>query len=223
LRVNVEQAGPAGVRYVGCVHRSGRQTPQQEAIDCPAGELPALRSLPSTGNVIEYPGDLGRGKVWIEKQAGTFPNQRFGALLTQPCALFRCSAILPHYGSVDRFAGCAVPDDHRLTLVGDTECGDALGSVSGSEHLACDCNCALPDLLGVMLDPARCRIVLSQLKSSAGDRTSLGIKQNRPCRGRSLVDRQNAVGCYHPSEHMMEQFAREGVPMPMPAPYPRPK
>ena len=72
-------------------------------------------------------------------------------------------AALPHDGAVDRLGRCAVPDNGRLALVGDTDCGDIFRS------RACPDHCFLgdeilggPDLIRIMFDPARMGVMLCE-------------------------------------------------------------
>src|SRR5205085_1548335 len=120
--------------------------------------------------------------------AGLGLDQRFGTLLFQPRAFIGGAAILPDDCPVDRLARGAVPYDDRLALVGDADSGDST-NVSLTEDLARDRQCVLPNLLGIMFDPAALRIML--LKLSLGHRNGSwpGIEQDRARRRRALVDR----------------------------------
>jgi hypothetical protein len=89
--------------------------------------------------------------------------------------------VLPHDSAMDRAAGGAVPEQGRLALVGDAECGDVLGCKSGLRHrLAGGGKCAVPDLLGIMLDPAGLRIALGEFL--LGERDGLGVSSNTSAR-----------------------------------------
>jgi hypothetical protein len=65
---------------------------------------------------------------------------------------------------VQRFAAGAVPEDGRLALVGDADGGDPAGGDALSRRtLRGDGELRLPDVVGVVLDPAGLRIVLRVL------------------------------------------------------------
>ena len=74
-------------------------------------------------NVVEQPLDLGAGEVRVEEQAGPLSEQRLQAGGLQLVADRSRAAVLPDDGVGDWMA-VAVPDDGRLTLVGDTDGGD---------------------------------------------------------------------------------------------------
>jgi hypothetical protein len=57
---------------------------------------------------------------------------------------------------VDRLAGAAIPHDRGLALVGDADAGQRRGvELGASQRLAADLDRRRPDLLGIVLDPAR--------------------------------------------------------------------
>ena len=83
-------------------------------------------------------------------------------------------AALPHDGAVDRLGCRAVPDNGRLALVGDTDCGDIFRS------RACPDHCFLgdeilggPDFIRIMFDPARMGVMLCEF--FLGDRAHLAL------------------------------------------------
>ena len=66
---------------------------------------------------IEHPGDLGRGEIWVEEEAGSLANQILGAFSLEARALVGGSPVLPDDRPVDGLAGRAVPQ-RRLSRAG---------------------------------------------------------------------------------------------------------
>jgi hypothetical protein len=90
------------------------------------------------------------------------------AMLNELVAAVGSTAVLPYDSPVQGFSGSSVPNDDGLTLVGNTNAGDTLARILAvpgyvRERLL-DCG---PDFAGVVLDPARARVVLGEF--SVGD------------------------------------------------------
>ena len=99
--------------------------------------------------------------------------------------------VLPDDRRRDRASGHAVPEHRRLALVRDRDRVDAVepGFRGGGEH-------ALPDLFGIVLDPAGPRKVLRQLARSRGRCTWSSVVDHEAGRaGRALVDREDHDRC----------------------------
>lgn len=82
--------------------------------------------------------------------AGQFIHDRLGP------------GVLPHDGVVNRLAGGLVPHHRRFALVGDADGGDVMpGQVRLGQRGADDLAGVVPDLGGVMLNPAACGKICS--------------------------------------------------------------
>src|SRR5581483_12254642 len=115
-------------------------------------------------HVLEEPGDLGRGEVGIEQQAGLGGDGALVALRLERAAPVGGAAVLPDDRAVDGPAGAPVPDDAGLALVGDAEGGDiARLEPRSGEGLAGGLQSRAPDVLRIVLHPAGSRIVLGEL------------------------------------------------------------
>jgi hypothetical protein len=90
---------------------------------------------------------------------------------------------------MDRFSGRAFPQHRRLALVGNADRGNR--PVCGGSRFAARGDDAAPDLLRVVLDPARLRMMLGEFDLRPAARPSRRIEQDRPGAGGALVDRQN--------------------------------
>src|SRR5690606_27806614 len=153
-----------GVGDVRHVHPAAGQLPDQPRVDGAEGQLAALRPLTSTLDVVEDPSHSGGGEVGVDDQARPLADQRLVALGAQPFAVALSTAILPYDGVVDRLAVDPVPDYRGLPLVGDADGGHVLGAHAGAgDDLCGDPRPRGPDLVRVVLDPARARVDLSEL------------------------------------------------------------
>src|SRR5262249_10115750 len=98
------------------------------------------------------------------------------------------AGVLPDDRIHHRLAGVAVPDHRGLALVGDTERGDVVLARAGLldglvDHLLA----AGPDLLRIVLAPARLGIDLLMLLLGAGLHPPLMVEDHRPRTGRPLI------------------------------------
>ncbi len=160
---DVPEQCTGGVGDVGCVRRAAGEAPEQEAVDRAEGEVTALGTGARAGDGIEDPGDLGRGEIGIEQQAGRLAHAIFGAVAAERGADVGGAAVLPDDGAVDGFAGGAVPDDDGFALVGDADAGDvARAHAAGVDRLARGGQDVAPDILRIVLDPAGLRIMLRE-------------------------------------------------------------
>src|SRR5205823_12857620 len=102
------------------------------------------------------------------------PHLRLPPRVAQPLADGRARAALPHHRAVDRPAGRALPHHRRLALIGDADRRDvAAGDARGREGLATDGDRRREDLIGVVLDMTRRRVVLRDLAIGRAAGTTL--------------------------------------------------
>ena len=109
------------------------------------------------------------------------------------CAQQRRGApVLPHDGAVQRPAGAAVEGDEGLALVGDADGGDGLGGGPGFGEAGGDLGeggaDGGPDLVGVVLHPARLGEVLGQLAVGDVDDAGLLVDDQGADAGRARID-----------------------------------
>ena len=99
-----------------------------------------------------------------------------------------CSAALPDNCVIDRLACCTVPYDNCFSLVCDADGSNIL--IGGTNILHClarDRKLCLPDLVCVMLNPARLREILCEfLLRNAADLT-LFIEKDAAVAGRTCI------------------------------------
>ena len=104
------------------------------------------------------------------------------------------AGVLPDDRGGDGPSGGALPDDRRLALVGDADRRDLVaGGVGPRERLADHEPGVLPDLGGVVLDPAGAGEQLRVLAlAGRGDASLRGDEHGTGARG-ALVDRQHVL------------------------------
>ena len=163
------------VRRVCRVHLAAGQLPDEPAVDGAERE--------PVGRVFsQEPLELRRREVRIRNEPRPLADQR-GVQLP---AARGGPPVLPDDRRCDCSAGGAVPEHRRLTLIRDRNRVHVVEprSLRRREH-------ALPDLLGVVLDPAGLREVLRQLGIAAANHVQLIVDDEAGRSGRSLVDRED--------------------------------
>jgi hypothetical protein len=176
-----------GVGGVGGVDLAACEAIDEPAVDGAEGEFAFLRTGASAGDVVEEPGELGAGEIRVEKEAGFCRHHLFAAFVLQAGAEGGGAAVLPDDGRVDGFAGLAIPQHGGFALVGDADGGDVAGGCA-CECVANDLDRRLPDLLGVVFDPAVLGIELAVFGLRGFERRALGVEQDGAAGGRSLID-----------------------------------
>src|SRR5690606_26293432 len=121
VRVDVVEKCTRGVRYIRHVEPAARHFPDEPRIDCPEGQLALLGPFARALHVIQDPLNLGTGEVSIDHELGFLPDEVLMARISEAITVARRSSVLPHDGIVDGFARSAIPDERRLTLIGDAD------------------------------------------------------------------------------------------------------
>ena len=198
LAMDVVEHRARGVARVGGMHLAAGETPEQERIDGAERQLAALGRLPRARDLVEQPGELGRGEVRIDHQAGARPHQGIVAGGAERAAALGGAPVLPHDRAVHRLTARPLPQHHGLALVGDTERGDVCGLQPRlGQRFATDRDRVLPDGLGIMLDPAGAWVVLRELALALRDRRARPIEHDGARAGGALIDRQDVTRWGH--------------------------
>src|SRR5215470_5060016 len=162
--VDVVEQSPRRVGRVGRVNGAARELPDEPGIDGPERQLAAGGALGGARDVLEEPAELRAGEVRVEDESRLATDDVFHAARPELVAEGRRAPVLPHDRPVDRATGPPVPEDGRLALVRDAERGDvAPTDTRAPTRLTQHAERDPPDLLRVMLDPARPRVVLREL------------------------------------------------------------
>ena len=158
----------------------------------PKASLPASALRARAGNVVEDPCHLASGKIRVDDEAGAFADEVFVPVLLQSIAVVGRAPVLPHDRVVDRSAGLAIPDDRRLALVGDADGRDiSWTQVGASERLGGDGDLCGPDLIGIVLDPARTRKDLREFPLAGGHDIRVLIEDDGARARGALIERED--------------------------------
>ena len=176
------------------MRRAAGEIPDQPCVDVAEGELAALGPLARALDVVEDPGHLRAPEVRIEQQPGPLADVRLEALRLELLAERRGPPVLPDDRVVDRLSGLAIPDQRRLALVGDPDRREVTGGDPGVAQRALRrLELRAPDVLRVVLDPARLRKVLRKLALiEPADRAVL-VEDDRARTGRALVGSSSVI------------------------------
>src|SRR5262249_61296262 len=101
--------------------------PYQPGIDRSEGELALSSALARTWHVVEEPAHLCAREIRVQHQARALGEDFRYALASHARAVFGCPPALPDDGVMNRLPCLAVPDDGRLTLIGDSKGRDLIG------------------------------------------------------------------------------------------------
>jgi len=139
---------------------------------------------------VEQPAQFERREHRIERQTRAVAHHGFGAcqLVTQS----DCALVLPAQERRHGLGVGALPDQRRLALRAQAD-RQHFGVRSLFETKR-DCFLrALPDLVGVLLDPSALRVTLAERRRSLGDNLPLCINEHALGRARPLIDCKNVV------------------------------
>ena len=163
-RAQIAQKRARGVRQVRRMAPSARKLPDEPRVDRAEGDFAPFGPGARPRNPVEKPVDLRRREVRIETQAGFARHHLFFSAAAQLFAEIRRAAVLPHDGGRERLSGFSIPENRRFALIGEPDRGDFLRPDARAAKRPVDAAARrLPNLEGVVLHPARSRIVLSEL------------------------------------------------------------
>src|SRR5439155_17611361 len=129
----------------------------------------------------EDPAHLRPREVGRERQAGLLAEAVLPPVARELVDEAVRARVLPDDRVHDGLAGVAVPYDRRLALVGDAEPGDVVRArACRLERLAHDLLAALPDLVGVVLDPPGLGIDLLVLLLRDADHVAAVVEDHAP-------------------------------------------
>ena len=166
----------------------------QPGVDRAEEQVAVLRALTRTGNVLQDPAHLRRREVRVDDKTGFLAKGVREALLLELIRIVGGAAALPDDGVVHRLTGHAIPDDGRLTLVGDADRGDLVIAHAELPHrLTRDGKLALPDLVRVVLDPARLGEILGEFLLRHRADHALAVEEDTAVRGRARVERHDVL------------------------------
>ena len=193
LAADVEQQGARGVGDVG--RERACEARDQERVDRPERDLAGLGPCPQALHVVEDPGELGAGEVRVEDEARLLGHQRLQPLGLQRGAAFGGAAVLPDDGVVHRPSGGPFPNRRRLALVGDADGGHLVRFEPGfAQRPLHRCDGGVPDVLEIVLHPARARVMLRELLLADAEDGLVRAEHDGSGRGGALIDGEDGGG-----------------------------
>ena len=176
------------------MHRAAGELPDQPGINGAEQQLSPLRTFPCTRHVIQNPLDLGTGKIGINHKSGFVPIS-FGQSFFLQCITFRCGApALPDNRMINRFSGFPIPYHCGFALIGDSDRRNLLrGNAKLLYRLPCHGQLGAPDLLCIVLYPARLWEILRKLLLCHCAHLSAVIEQNAAAAGGTGIQRHNIL------------------------------
>ena len=142
--------------------------------------------------MIKNPRNFARREIRIQQQSGSCCDIGFMALISQRFANMGGAPVLPDNRVIDRHSTGAVPDDGRLTLVGDAD--DHRRLIGLRQDFLRDGQDRRPDRFGIMFHPALSRIVLGEFLLGDMQRLTLVVEYDCAGTGCALINRKNR-GC----------------------------
>ena len=201
--VDVVEHRAAGVGRIRHMRTAGDEVPGEPAVHRAEAQLPTLRALMQVER-IEQPAELAAGEVSVRHEARRRAYVRLKALVAQTLDDRRCAAALPHDRVVHRASGLPVPENRRLSLVGDADGGDVLhGNAADAHGLAQGVHLGVEDRRRVVLHPAGLRVDLLELVALHADDARLLIEDYRSGARRALIERDHILGHGYPSFHAL--------------------
>ncbi|CAM3592657.1 hypothetical protein BOSP111201_14570 [Bordetella sputigena] len=192
LLMDIEQQRARRIGAVGTVHLAAGQLPDQPGIDGAEGDFAAFGGGARPRHMVQQPGQLGAGEIRIQHQARAFLQEIGAAFAAHAVADIGRTPVLPDDGMRQRPAAGAVPDQRGFALVGDADGGDVgRGRAGVVQGLSRDLQLAAPDLVGVVLDPARVRVILAEFALAHAARAAFGVEYDGARTGRALVQGKN--------------------------------
>ena len=166
------------------------QFPDQPCLHGSKQKLAFLSSFSCSRHIVQNPLDLRCRKISIDHKTCFLPEFFRQSFFHKRITVFRCPPALPDNCMIDRFPRILIPDNGGLSLIGNTDCRNII-CCSGN-HIHCfdsHSKLACPDLIRVVLHPARLWKILAEFPLSHAAHFSPLIKQDTPVACGSRIQR----------------------------------
>ena len=187
--MNVVEHGTRGVGGVGGVDCAGGQVPEEPGVDGAEGEIAFVGAGSRSGNVVEEPAEFAGGEVCVDDEAGFVLDGLEVAVAFELVAELGGATVLPDNGVVEGLAGVAVPEEGGFALVGDADGGDVVcNQVGFAKRVMGDLLLRIPDVGGVVFDPAGLGVELGEFLLGDGLDVAVVVEDNGAGTGGALVE-----------------------------------
>jgi len=155
------------------------EVPDAPGVHVSEQQITRVRAIGEAVDVVEHPARLGTREVRRKRQAGLTAEAVLAPVARELVDEAIRARVLPHDRVHHRLARVAIPHDGGLALVRDAQAGDVGRARSGRvERLLHHLLRALPDLVGVVLDPARLRVDLLVLLLRHADHSATVVEDH---------------------------------------------
>ncbi len=170
------------------MHLSLCQLPDQPGLHRPKEQLAPLRPLSGALHMVQDPFKLRPRKIGVNHQSGLLPEHVNQSLFLQLVTIPGGPAALPDNGWTHRLPGPLIPHHCSLSLIGNADGCDILCPGSRLGHgLHCHPKLGRPDLIRIMLHPARLRKILGKLLLRQTADLPFPVKKDTPVAGRPCI------------------------------------
>jgi hypothetical protein len=174
---------------MGAAVDAAGEVPEEPAIGGAEHGVTVLGVGADPVDMLEDPLDLAAGEIGRRQKPGLVPDDLAPAVAVQGGRQLIGPGVLPHDGVVVRTPRPPVPDHGRLPLVGYPEGHEVRRQEPPRVHGRLDRRRRpLPDLDGVVLDPARPGHDLTVLELMTGHLAAVVVEDHATGAGRALVD-----------------------------------
>ncbi len=166
-----------------------RQLPDQPGFHCTKKKFTLFGTFPNSIHIVQNPFQLRTGEISINYQPRLLPKRFHQPFFFQCIAVFRCTAALPYNRMINRLTCVLIPYNRCFTLVGDTDCSNIRSGGTNFVHcLHGYTKLGGPDLICIMLYPARFWKILRKFFLCHAAHLTLFIKKNTTVTGGSCVE-----------------------------------
>ena len=162
--MNIEQHGARSVCIVSGKDFSLAQMPHEKGVHRTEQQLAPFRPVARPPHVVEYPFQLGGGKIRIGHESRFFVNKIGQSVGFKPFAKLCGTPALPYYRVANRLSRNFVPDKNGFALIGYAYCAYFVNRYARPyQRFGYNAYLTAQYILGVVLHPAVKGINLSEL------------------------------------------------------------
>ncbi len=194
--VDIEEHRSRGIGVVGRMGSSACQTVEDPGVDCSEEDVAESGTSLQARHLVQDPLDLRRREIRVRHESGLI-SDLFDELRIRGFQFLnegRRSSALPDDRVIDRSSRVLFPQDRGLTLVRDTDAGNfSRLYIRLGQSLTYAVTYRSPEVLRIVFDPARLRIVLVKGLLRRGNTSAVLTEDHGAGRCRSLINRKHVL------------------------------